>query len=312
MGNKYKSELNNEMKRIMSEEIEKELTLKGLKTRLSEAVSKNATPGIVNTERVIKQSGKDNREYIDSVVKKVKDYLKFDNNSNPEFPHQEHSKTDYTSPMYRNSTEQEEYIDTWRGGGLSDLEYDTEPSDEFKARFSKYLEGSSETGNSSDKGTDGEDVGNVVNVKKDTTGEKIKKILKRKHEKLQGKEGLAISNKVFQRINPGFIPEQVVAGMSSTESSEDTSEEELFVDAIMSDVRLIQDWCGIPLDGNPTGAKTIQCIKKLQKELGLEEDGELSEEVMDGLETLTQNVTESVNYDMNNIKHLFSYNKKTQ
>ena len=209
MGNKYKAELNNEMKKIMSEEIEKELTLKGLKTRLGEAVkSKNATPGIANTIRVIKQSGRDNKEYIDSVVKKVKDYLKFDGNSNPEFPHQENSKTDYTSPMYRNSTEQEDYIDTWRGGGLSDLEYDTEPSDEFKDRFSKYLEGSSETGNSSDKGTDGVDVANVVNVKKDTTGERIKKILKRKHEKLQGKEGLAISNKIFQRINPGFIPEQ--------------------------------------------------------------------------------------------------------
>jgi hypothetical protein len=306
MGNKYKSELNNEMKRIMSEEIEKELTLKGLKTRLGEAVkSKNATPGISNTERVLKQSGRDNKEYIDSVVKKVKDYLKFDGNSNPEFPHQEQSKTDYTSPMYRNSTEQEEYVDTWRGGGLSDLEYDTEPSDEFKDRFSKYLEGSSETGNSSYKGTDGEDVGNVVNVKKDTTGEKIKKILKRKHEKLQGKDGVAISNKIFQRLNPGFIPEQATPGMDSTE-------EEALVDEIQSDVQLIQDWCNIPVDGNPEGAKTTQCIKKLQKELGLEENGELSEELMDGLETLTQNVTESVNYDMNNIKHLFSYNKKTQ
>ena len=233
MGNKYKSELNNEMKRIMSEEIEKELTLKGLKTRLSEAVkSKNATPGIANTERVLKQSGRDNKEYIDSVVKKVKDYLKFDGNSNPEFPHQEQSKTDYTSPMYRNSTEQEDYVDTWRGGGMSDLEYDTEPSDEFKDRFSKYLEGSSETGNSSYKGTDGVDVGNVVNVKKDKTGEKIKRILKQKHEKLKGKDGVAISNKIFQRLNPGFIPEG--------------------------------------------------------------------------------KINESVNYDMNNIKHLFNYNKKTQ
>ena len=93
MGNKYKSELNNEMKKIMSEEVEKELTLKGLKTRLGEAVkSKNATPGIANTERVIKQSGRDNKEYIDSVVKKVKDYLKFDGNSNPEFPHQKQFK----------------------------------------------------------------------------------------------------------------------------------------------------------------------------------------------------------------------------
>jgi len=297
MGNKYKSELNNEMKRIMSEEIEKELTLKGLKTRLSEAVkSKNDTPGITNTERVLKQSGRDNKEYIDSVVKKVKDYLKFDGNSNPEFPHQEQSKTDYTSPMYRNSTEQEEYVDTWRGGGLSDLEYDTEPSDEFKDRFSKYLEGSSETGNSSYKGTDGEDVGNVVNVKKDTTGEKIKRILKRKHEKLQGKDGVAISNKIFQRRNPGFIPEQ---------------EDKALAKAIASDVRLIQDWCKIPIDGK-LGDATTNCIKKLQKKLNMEVDGTISIELIAALKQMTPGVNESVNYDMDNMKHLFTYNKKTQ
>ena len=299
MGNKHKSELNNEMKRIMSEEIEKELTLKGLKTRLGEALkNKNRTPGIANTIRVTKQSGRDNKEYIDSVVKKVKDYLKFDGNSNPEFPHQEHSKTDYTSPMYRNSTEQEDYIDTWKGGGLSDLEYDTEPSDEFKDRFSKYLEGSSETGNSSDKGTDGVDVGNVVNVKKDTTGEKIKRILKQKHEKLQGKDGVAISNKIFQRRNPGFIPEQEDKGKALAK-------------AIASDVRLIQDWCKIPIDGK-LGDTTTNCIMKLQKKLNMEADGTISIELIAALKQMTQGVKESVNYEMNNMKHLFAYNKKTQ
>lgn len=286
----------------MSEEIEKELALKGLKTRLGEAIkSKNRTPGISNTDRVTKQSGRNNKEYIDSVVKKVKDYLKFDGNSNPEFPNQENSKTDYTSPMYRNSTEQEDYVDTWRGGGLSDLEYDTEPSDEFKDRFSKYLEGSSETGNSSDKGTDGVDVGNVVNVKKDPTGEKIKKILKQKHEKLKGNDGVAISNKIFQRRNPGFIPEQE-AKKKSTLS-----------DAIAADVRLIQDWCQITMDGK-IGDKTTNCIIKLQKKLGMETDGVISVELMKKLKGMREgnNVSESVNYDMNNIKHLFGYNKKTQ
>ena len=76
-------------------------------------------------------------------------------------------------------------------------------------------------------------------MKKDPTGEKIKKILKQKHEKLKGNDGVAISNKIFQRRNPGFIPEQE--------------------------------------------AKVI-----------------------------SNDITESVNYDMNNIKHLFGYNKKTQ
>ena len=33
-------------------------------------------------------------------------------------------------------------------------------------------------------------------------------------------------------------------------------------------------------------------IKKLQKELGMEEDGELSEELMDGLKKLTEKLAE--------------------
>ena len=71
MGNKHKSELNNEMKRIMNEEIEKELTLKGLKTRLGEALkNKNRTPGIANTIRVTKQSGRDNKECIEILLNK--------------------------------------------------------------------------------------------------------------------------------------------------------------------------------------------------------------------------------------------------
>ena len=53
---------------------------------------------------------------------------------------------------------------------------------------------------------------------------------------------------------------------------------------------------------------------KLQKKLGMETDGVISVELMKKLKGMREgnNVSESVNYDMNNIKHLFGYNKKTQ
>tara|TARA_R110000851_G_scaffold211640_7_gene364258 strand:+ start:206 stop:1030 length:825 start_codon:yes stop_codon:yes gene_type:complete len=274
MGKRDNSELNNKMMKIMREEIEKELTLNGLRTRLSEAVKdKHKTPGIANTEKVFNQSGRDNKEYVDSVVKKVKDYLKFDNNSNPEFPHQNNSKTDHQSPMYRNNGEQDEFVDDFRGGGMADLGYDTEPSDEFKDRFSKYLEGSSETGNSSDKGTDGQEVGNVVNMKKDKTGERILKTVKRKHKKLSGKAGLAISNKIFQRPNPGFIP-------SLSEAYEED----------------ICEQCGENIDA-------CECVK------------DQIEQVKPGLmntDTNSPKLNEGIQTDIEDMKMLFTYKKKTQ
>jgi hypothetical protein len=46
----------------------------------------------------------------------------------------------------------------------------------------------------------------------------------------------------------------------------------------------------------------------------METDGVISVELMKKLKGMREgnNVSESVNYDMNNIKHLFGYNKKTQ
>ena len=54
--------------------------------------------------------------------KKIKDYLDIENNSHPEFPHQNNSKTDYKSPMYRNTPEEENFIDDFRGMGLQDAD----------------------------------------------------------------------------------------------------------------------------------------------------------------------------------------------
>jgi len=199
-----KTTLQESVERLVSEDIKKEMTIGNLKDRLKEAVGGGKVPGIAVTDKVLKQSGKDNKASVDAIMKKIKDYLSIKDNSNPEFPHQNNSKTDYDSPAYKNSTKQDEYVDEWRGGGMEDLQYNTEPSDEFKERFSQYLDGSIETGNNDGKGSDGQQVANVVPSK---LGEKIKKTMKRKHKDLKGAAGDAIPNDWAHHRNPGYMGE---------------------------------------------------------------------------------------------------------
>ena len=211
--NRASKELDKILESVAKPKVEKAQEISKFKKRLSEQAKKGAkggmsvgynnTPGINITNKVLKDGGKQNQDAIKAVADKLKNYLDFKNNSHPEFPHQNNSKTDYKSPMYRNNSDQEDYIDDWRGGGLSDLEYGTEPSDDFKDNFKKYLDGSSDKGNAQTDG-DGVDLGNVVSNK---VGERIQKTLKRKHKKLQGSDGMAIPNDWTQHPNPGYIPE---------------------------------------------------------------------------------------------------------
>lgn len=135
--------------------------------------SKKGTPGIEITDKTLKADKTVNKDYYDMVDKKIKNYLDIKYNSNPEFPHQNNSKTDYKSPMYRNTTEEEDFIDDFRGMGLEDAN-----GVEDLSRLSDYLSGSQETGNAqTDK--DGVALANVVPSK---LGEKIKKKITRKKD----------------------------------------------------------------------------------------------------------------------------------
>ena len=118
--------------------------------------------------------------------KKFKDYNDFTGNDNPEFPHAEHSKlnADGQYQYYRNDETEDEFVDDWRGMGLEDA-----TGVESIGRLSDYLDGSSETGNAQvDK--EGTPLGNVVPNK---LGEKIKKKINRKKEKIEAQQK-AMSN----------------------------------------------------------------------------------------------------------------------
>lgn len=158
-----------------------ELTKKLVKKKLSE---NSKVPGLDAYEKATKKTGQENKENEKAVKKKFEEYADFEGNSKPEFPHQNNSKTDYESPMYRNTSEDEEFIEDFRGMGLEDAN-----GVDNLGKISDYLEGSSETGNAQ-VDEDGEDLGNVVSNK---LGEKMLKKVARKKEKI-AKQKASMSN----------------------------------------------------------------------------------------------------------------------
>ena len=140
-------------------------------------VKSGAVPGLDAYEKATKQSKKDGDSYLKDTKKKFEDYSDFENNSKPEFPNQNNSKTadaDGQFQYYRNDDEQEEYIDDNRGMGLQDADgvLDLE-------KLSDYLDGSSTTGNAQ-VDADGNALGNVT---VSDLGKKIEKTTRRKKKK---------------------------------------------------------------------------------------------------------------------------------
>jgi len=156
-----------------------------VKKKLNER-NNTSIPGYDAFEKAYKESSKYNKEYEKEFKKKFEDYNDFTGNDDPKFPHAENSKlnADGQYQYYRNDETEDEFIEDWRGMGLEDAHGVGDIG-----RLSDYLDGSSETGNAQvDK--DGTPLGNVV---PNELGEKIKKKINRKKEKIEAQQK-AMSN----------------------------------------------------------------------------------------------------------------------
>lgn len=147
-------------------------------------IVKESVPGITVTNKAQTQSKKDNEAHASEVAKKLKKVNSFDGNDNPEFP-KPIGKGEKVAR--KNTPEQDEEIEDQRGGGLEDLAYDIEPSQQFKDRLKKSLEGHTTTGNA-------QDAGNVI---KSDLGKNMAKKVERK---LKQREDRVMYNKDVQPV----------------------------------------------------------------------------------------------------------------
>jgi len=101
-------------------------------------------PGVYYTEKSQRGSGKENKDALNAVDKKMKDYLNIDGNDHSEFPHQNGVKA--KKEAYRNTDAQDK--ETAKNfAGLQNLDYDLEPSEQFKKRLKMAIEGDTLMGN---------------------------------------------------------------------------------------------------------------------------------------------------------------------
>lgn len=129
----------------------KKKTVRLTETELKDLISKmvaESIPGLEVAKKVHKESGKQNKDAVNDMMKDVEGaQLSFDNNDKPEFPHQLNSKT--KKATYSNTKEQDE--ETAKNfAGLQNLDYDLEPSEEFKKRLKMAIEGDPLMGNGSE------------------------------------------------------------------------------------------------------------------------------------------------------------------
>jgi hypothetical protein len=154
----------------------------------SGGVLPGGVPGIDVTKQAQKESGDENKDALKDVEKRIKEYLSFEGNDNPKFPHQIGKGEDKVATQ--NTAEEDEVVANERGRGPQDLDYDNEPSKRFKERLKMSLVGASEMGNSPD----------AVNAIKTDVGDKMHKNIEKRQankekEPIYPKEAVPVKTK---------------------------------------------------------------------------------------------------------------------
>jgi hypothetical protein len=133
-------------------------------------IVKESIPGLEALNKAKKGTGEETKTHMSNVETQMKKQASFDGNDNPEFPKQV-NKGEKVARV--NSEKEDEDVADNRGGGMEDLDYVNEPSENFKKRLKMALEGDTLMGNSQD----------AANVIKTDTGKNLLKKVLRKDKK---------------------------------------------------------------------------------------------------------------------------------
>jgi hypothetical protein len=139
-------------------------------TQLIVKMVNESVPGLKAYESAHKDSGKENKANLSSVDQKIKKSMSVEGNDNPEFPKQ----IGKGEKVARQNTKEQDEEVAKNFAGLQNIEYDVEPSEQFKKRLKMAIEGDKLMGNSS------KDVANVV--PSEVAVEKMEKQMKDREE----------------------------------------------------------------------------------------------------------------------------------
>jgi hypothetical protein len=128
----------------MYESKKKTLRLKEseLVTLIGRMVSESI-PGLDAAKKAHVESGKENKENLSAVEKKISNAMSFTGNDNPEFP----KAIGKGEKVARQNTKEQDEEVAKNFAGLQNLDYDLEPSEQFKKRLKMALEGDAIMGN---------------------------------------------------------------------------------------------------------------------------------------------------------------------
>lgn len=124
----------------------KKKTIRLSETELTNLIAKmvnESIPGLNAAKKSHSDSGKDTSSHLKDVDKKMKDYLSFEGNDNPEFP----KPIGKGEKMARKNTEKQDDETNKNFAGLQNLDYDIEPDENFKKRLKMAIEGDRLMGN---------------------------------------------------------------------------------------------------------------------------------------------------------------------
>lgn len=178
-------------------------------------------PGLDAVKKAHDEEEKEGDEHFNEVDKKLKDYLSFEGNTNPEFPHQISEDDDKKIVANRDGEfgdDAQEYVDTYRGMGVQDAAYDIKPSPEFVERVKKALTGDSTMGNPSGEG--------VVNAIESDVGEKVFDNIEKKRENIAD-DPMYVKDEQPVEDDPEYKKETNDPGFETISEEETTEEKEV-------------------------------------------------------------------------------------
>lgn len=270
-------------------------------TLRNKLLGEETVPGVKQTQDVQKVAKKQNQDALKDVEKAMKDY------EAPITPEKDAVKFDMTE-------EEKEIHNTQElRGGMEDLEYDSEPSEQFKDRAKKAIEGDSTMGNGQGSNEEYGNTEEAWGASDDDFGKNLVKNTAKKKEAKDKTQIDLISMGDDIEVSPKKTPKRKIAVESegvSTENNNNTINETKKMKTLKRTFKKSFKELGNPINLIPESYKVDNnefVLSDGNETYRMRWEGDVNEGVA---VILTAQNKEAINEDMNKMNHLMNYSSR--